>query len=143
MLPKADSGAYKGHADIVRELVKTNTTTSLDMTDATYNVLASNGDGFFASNRDKFSLYDKAKKIGTGEMSKNPLKYSSMIAEISRMRIFDITEASLDSGRVATIDYGESESGGLYYQIFYLGSTKVSKGDTIEMVGVHVNQRLK
>lgn len=137
-LPKADSGAYKGYADILKEVITANTDKSLQMSDATYNVLASNGDAFFSENRGKFSLEGKSKQIGSGELSKNPVKYNSTITELNRIRLFDVKEVNLDNGQVVTLAYGESESGGLYFQLFYVGSTNYSKGHTIEMRGVPV-----
>jgi hypothetical protein len=135
-LPKADSGVYKGYATVMRDAIKSQTLTALKMPDATYNVLESNSDGFFATNRDKFSLYDKAKKVSTADMSKNPAQYSSTIAEVNRIRIFDVQELTSKNGQVTTMAYGENESGGLFFQIFYAGSKKLAKEDVIEMVGI-------
>lgn len=139
-VPKADTGKYRGYADIVRELVKTNTVTSLDMTDETYNVLAGNADGFFSEGRDTFSLYDKSKQIGSGELSKNPLKYGGTIVEVNRMHVLEVRELSQDNGQAVSVLFAENEGGGLYFQIFYAGSTKFSKGDTIEMIGVPLGE---
>ncbi|TBL77426.1 hypothetical protein EYB31_18320 [Paenibacillus thalictri] len=137
-LSKADSGTYKGYADVLKEVIAANTDTGLKMSDATYNVLASNADAFFSENRGKFSLESKAQKIGSSELSKNPVKYSSTITELNRIRLFDVKEVNLDNGQVVTIAFGENESGGLYFQVFYVGSTNYGKGDTIEMRGVPV-----
>ncbi|MEK3761322.1 stalk domain-containing protein [Paenibacillus sp. FSL P4-0338] len=135
-LPKADSGVYKGYATVMRDAIKSETSTGVKMPDATYKILESNSDAFFAANRDKFSLYDKAKQVSSAELSKKPAQYSSTIAEVNRIRIFEVQELTAKSGQITTMAYGESESGGLFFQIFYAGSKKLAKEDVIEMVGI-------
>lgn len=140
-LPKADSGAYKGYADVLKQVIAANTDSSLEMSNATYNVLAGNSDGFFAPNRGMFSLYDKAKKIGKEELAKNPAKYSSVITQIGTGSIFDAKEITLDEGKIVTVAYGQNENSGLFFQIFYAGSTPLlSKNNGGEMVGVAVGE---
>lgn len=110
-LPKADSGVYKGYATVMRDAIKSETSTGVKMPDATYKILESNSDAFFAANRDKFSLYDKAKQVSSAELSKKPAQYSSTIAEVNRIRIFEVQELTAKSGQITTMAYGESESG--------------------------------
>ncbi|WP_342476586.1 copper amine oxidase N-terminal domain-containing protein [Paenibacillus sp. FSL H7-0350] len=98
-LPKADSGVYKGYASVMRDAIKSETSTGVKMPDATYKILESNSDAFFATNRDKFSLYDKAKQVSSANMSKNPAQYSSAITEVNRIRIFDVQELTAKMDR--------------------------------------------
>ncbi|MGG2197545.1 stalk domain-containing protein [Paenibacillus validus] len=144
--PYQDSGTYTYVADELRSVLPQVTETQLELPDASHSVLTSYADLFFASDRHKGSLRGKATPITSGQVEKNPGSYSDSIVEISSIHIIDISEKTLENGEILTIAYGytggevnqitEKWVDPTYYQILYVGSADVQKGDKTEVNGV-------
>ncbi|MBJ6360911.1 copper amine oxidase N-terminal domain-containing protein [Paenibacillus sp. GCM10012307] len=105
---------------------------------------------FFEMNRDPLSLDKIAKATSEASITKSISSYYSSLVNLTFVEIDEISEVKMSTGQTVTVAIGhtggkynkmtESWTDSHYFQIFYLGSTKIKKGDGTTVNGLPVGQ---
>ncbi|TXK75429.1 copper amine oxidase N-terminal domain-containing protein [Paenibacillus sp. N3.4] len=132
------------------EIISSGTNNTVRLPAASLSLLEANKELFFAPNRDMISLKGKTSVVTDVEIKKNVTKYNNTIAEKMDITIDLIKEYTGSSGETITeaightggkIDYlSEKWRDATYYQVFFVGTNNVKKGDVTYVNGVPVGQ---
>nr|WP_306220447.1 stalk domain-containing protein [Cohnella sp. WQ 127256] len=122
----------------------------VSLTSASSKIITQYQNQFFSKSRTPLSLDKIAKAVAQGEIAKDVTKFQSSIVNLTFVDIDQITETKLSNGQTVTHAIGhtggkynemtESWVDSTYYQIFYLGSTKIFKGSGTTVNGVPIGK---
>lgn len=125
-------------------------TDGVSLSDASVKVLEQNEQAFFSPDRSKLSLDKLAKATLPGEIAKSPSSYAGSIINLTFMEIDSIHELLIGNGQTVTGAVGhtggkyremtEKWKDSTYFQVFYLGTTKLAKGDSATVNGVVIGE---
>ncbi|MEF3309596.1 copper amine oxidase N-terminal domain-containing protein [Paenibacillus sp. GYB004] len=117
---------------------------------ASKDALERNAAAFFAPDRSPLSLDELDTYVSESDLAKNPAKYAGDILAYSSVTLDTVREMEIDNGEVVTGAVGhtggtysqllEKWQDSTYFQIFYAGSTDVSKGDKATVKGIVVGE---
>lgn len=125
-------------------------TDGVSLSDASVKILEQNEQAFFSPDRSKLSLDKIAKATLPEDIAKSPSSYAGSIVNLTFMKIDSIHELLMDNGQTVTGAVGhtggkyreltEQWEDSTYFQVFYLGTTKLAKGDSATVNGVVVGE---
>jgi len=105
---------------------------------------------FFTANRSALSLDKIAKAISEAEIEKNVAKYQSTVVSLTFLNIDSVAVIKLKNGQSVTRAIGhtggkydamtEKWKESFYFEIYYLGSAKISKGEGVTVKGIPVGK---
>lgn len=126
-------------------------TDGITLSSASIEVLQKHGEAFFAADRSKLSLDKMAKAALASEVAKAPSSFAGTVANLTfMMKLDSVRELQIDNGQTVTGAIGHTggeyrEMTGkvedsTYFQVFYLSSSHLSKGDSATVNGVVVGE---
>lgn len=125
-------------------------TDGITLSSASIEVLQQHEEAFFAADRAKLSLDKLAKATLPSEVAKAPSSFASSVANLTFMKLDSVQGLQMDNGQsvIGAIGHTGGEyrqmSGKVedstYFQVFYLGSTHLAKGDSATVNGVVVGE---